>query len=396
MNSRLTSKLINEIWDRNSIFFDDVIGASREDFEIFMEGQDYETNIKGIINHFSYLQKNNSTFFEDNDYSWCFDPTSYRLPAEAVFQFRLIVLLIQLYKNELLNQTFRKCEPIVVREVIISGTSVQPKTIHREGLAFILFPLGWFEHSHFSCHGMHLIRMDNKSGFRDTLLGWCSKILAEEAINKFQEDHSDWSLEPALFTLLGLEISKFIIQTDINFSKAISEINEDNISDFGQLVSYACESFVLAHEAAHILVDDHKRAAFEADEMDADNLAFKLLTLSKDTILINGDVGVSLDALPVFAAQSFIFIGNASLQAQVELKTVDSIQYDKFYERSLAIQKAVKTIYLAPADITRLNNFSSIMRLYLQYSKVILQEILLIKDRTIDLAYARISDLTVN
>lgn len=388
MDSPINATIINDVWDRYIIDFDDAVGGSSEDFKIFNEADNHEKNIKLLIDHYSHLLNENISFFKENDYSWSFDPKSYRLGAEANLQFRLIAMLINLHET-VPSYRIAIREPIIVREAIVTGASVIPRAIYREGLTFILFPLGWFEYEHFACYGMQMMMGNNQNGFRACVLGWGAKILAEEAINKFSDDHHEWSIEPVDATLLCLELSKFLIKEHLDFSGATLEVMD--ISDLSQLIAYACESFVLAHETAHILVGEH-RSDLEANEQKADELAFEILKLSKES-MITGEVGITSESLHIFAALSFIFIINGSLEAQAQLSTISPKQLDIFRERSLLIQESIKDIVLSENDKIRLNYLVHYMHLSLQSSKEILCEVSNTKDKALDLAQGKLLQL---
>lgn len=391
MHKKLTAQDINEIWDSNVLFLDDAVGGSKSDFEIFSEGINTSEGIKKIIEAHYYLRDKSSGFFSQNNYDWCFDFNSYRLPAEASFQFRLLKMLVKLYEAD---PHYDFNDPIIVREAIVSSTFAMPRVLYKDGTTFIVFPLGWFDHVNYACHGLYSIEQKNQQDFRNALLGWCSKVLAQEAVDLFIDTHPEWNLPSVDYTLLILEIAQFLNKTDHHFSTAIPEIREDVASDFGQIIAYACESFTLAHEASHILVGDHKKPTNKGDEFAADDLAFYILSLSSGDI-IPADIGITLPSLPVLAALSFIFIGNSSFEIQKRLNILLS-NANEFRDRSLRIQELINAFSLPEEDKIKLKYFSLLAKQYLQDLAPVIDSVSLDKDQIIKLAYERIPQLRVD
>ena len=78
-----------------------------------------------------------------------------------------------------------------------------------EGLSFIVLPLGWFEHINFACLGISLLEEKKFEQQELVFRGWYAKVLAEEAIKAYEDEHSEWSRTATEFTLLTIEIPRY-------------------------------------------------------------------------------------------------------------------------------------------------------------------------------------------
>lgn len=393
MPEKITAEFINSVWDEQSVYLDDLIGSSRTDFNIFIESGNHEQNIRLLIEHYRPLLKKHEFFFSTSHYDWCFDPRSYRLSAEVVFQFRVLNFLISLFEEDPGLYKSLSDEIIVVREAITGNTTIHPKTTRIKDISFITLPLGWFDHGHYCCFGFEMSQTNRLNKLQSINLGICAKILAEQAVEDFLFAHPEHSLDPASITLAAMEVAKRLIKNEPVFSSAVAEIGDNDLSDHSQIIAYACESFMLAHETAHIMAGDHNKTSFDVDEINADRVAFLLLNHSKHAFLV-ANISLNVDSLPVFAAQSFIFMGNALFQTHVELGTAQKLQWDKFHDRALAIQEVVKTVKLPVEDIKRLNTLTTQMQIYLKRSKEMFHTIAKEKQQILDNAYSHILDIT--
>ena len=362
-----TAAKINEIWDRNSLLIDDVIGGSKEDFEIFKQGGGHDIRIQKLILEASKFATSHKGFFREYDYDWVLDKDAYRLSAETAFQLRTLKILQanQKHFDKPAIKEYLKF-PLVVREAITTGIG-QPRTNRFENLNVIILPLGWYELTHLIAYGLQCLHTNASNSLGNSIKGVIVKILANEAFIQYQDQHPTWAPESQLIPLLKLDLTNHIIHNVSYLSDAKIVIMPDDFNELSDILIACTESFVIAHEIGHILLGDVYYQNRNPDEIKVDDLALKLLINMKDPL--GYSIHFPKEGIALLSAQSLIFIQNALLSYQIELNLIDNTESDHFHQRAIALQNLAKSINLPLEDVERLNFLSSTMRTYLKVIK---------------------------
>jgi|GEM_PF-7134152 len=338
---KLSAKKINEVWLNNQIKIDDNIGTAPDFLKVFISDLDTKSNISKIIAHFSSL-KLNELFFDNNDYDWCFDESAYRVTTEAAYQFRLLQLLLNL--GEVSEADIGT---IVAREAITPGASVMPRVMLVDDISFIVFPLGWISQMYLVATAIVATKLGDRILMHNIINGFCVNIISEEIVYNFFDENPDYTLSPAEFSLLYESVSKHLIATHKDLLGSQIRPTEEYLTPLAEAITYGCEAFTLAHELAHILVEDHKLKSDMADEIKADKLAFDLLVGSSKTDVMP-DVGIGLDGKPIFCAHAFLLIAHASMLVYSKLGFEPS-QISELNMRTKVLADRINSFSL-PAD----------------------------------------------